>query len=240
MLDALKNRLFFENDDLQVHWLGGAVVLCVRDDVVLVDTPPGLVHILDKLDLIQGVRSVAVSSGKIASTGGLISIMDAMARHHSADFPFVLRGPIADERPGIMVEAWSRGWPDRFSIGLDGMIPGTNFQMGPFHVRTIGLEIGEPLYQPEAQVRGTMGLGWRFELGDTAIVWIRTCAPLDALARFCQDATLAILEVGVQTWPKSDRRWRLSVNDASRYGVLAQELWLVGDEGGPLNVDLIS
>jgi hypothetical protein len=139
-----------------------------------------------------------------------------------------------------MVEAWSRGWPDQLSLGLDTVLPGAHFNMGPLKVRTIGLEMGEPIWQPKPQIKPVQGLGWRFSIGQTTIVWIRTCAPRDALAHFCKDATLAIVEVGVRPWPNSEQRWRLSVSDASQYGLSARELWLVGDEGGPLSVELLS
>ena len=104
----------------------------------------------------------------------------------------------------------------------------------------MGLEMGEVIWHPTPRVKPIPGLGWRFSIGETSVVWVRTCAPKAAISHFCRDASLAIIEAGVEPWPNDPSRWRLSVNEASQYGLSAQELWLVGDEGGPLSVDLLS
>ena len=234
------NPLCFQNSDLSVRWIQGATVLEVGGDAVLLDAPLDAIPALIQDGVVARIRTVAFSSGATSALGGFIPLLEAMCRHHLPEFPFVFWGPMGEERPGLMIEAWSRGWPGRLSLGLDTILPGSRFEMGPFDVKTVGLEIGEPIWQPTPHVKAGQGLGWRFTYGQTTIVWVRTCTPSDALAHFCKDTTLAIIEVGVQPWPNTDRRWRLSVSDASQYGLSAQELWLVGDEGGPLNVGLLS
>jgi hypothetical protein len=166
--------------------------------------------------------------------------MWSVERFQSADFPFEVRGPMGDERLSLLIEAWSRGWADRFPVGLDTIQPGFAINIGPMHIKTIGLEMGEPNWTAPSSVSPCVGMGWRIEWNEHSVVWVKTCAPSPAVRRLCQHASLAILEVGVQRWPSSDRRWRLSVGDAGQYGALAREVWLVGDDGGPLNVDLIS
>ena len=147
---------------------------------------------------------------------------------------------MGDERPGLMAEAWSRGWPDRFPIGLDILVPGTGFEMNGAEIQTLGIELGEPLRGETPSIRSNVGVAWRVKTETHSIVWAKSCAPSTALQKFCKEVSLAIIEVGVQPWPKSDRRWRLSHQQASEYGLLAQELWLVGDEGGPLLFDLLN
>jgi hypothetical protein len=240
MTVGLPPFLQFENDDLSVLWIGGAVVLRVGDDVVVVDVPAGLTQTLCDRGLVKRIRTVLVSTGGVASIGGLLPLLHEVARHQSPEFPFVLCGPMGDERVGLMAELWSRGWPDQLTIGVDALVPGTTCEVGSLMARTVGLEMGEPVWQPEQTVRAVTGLGWRFEMGKTAIVWLKSCAPSPYLARLCRGATLAILEVGVQPWPSSDRQWRLSSTDASQIGLLAQELWLVGDQGGPLQGGLLT
>jgi hypothetical protein len=176
----------------------------------------------------------------MSSVGGLLPLLDAVHMTHSEHFPFTLRAPMGDERPGLLVEAWARGWPGRVSMGLDALYPGATFEMGSWHIQTFGIELGEAIYGSDPRIEACVGMAWRIEVNGQTIVWVKSCMPNRMISKVCKDASLAIVEVGVRPWPKSNHRWRLSTAEASQYGLLAGELWLVGDEGGPLQVDLLT
>jgi len=240
MLTFDNRYLRFESGNLQVIWMDGAVALTRGEDTLLLDAPPGVIQHLNHHDLLPSLRTVCCSSGQMSSLGGLLPLLDEVHRVQSSRFPFTLRAPMGDERLGLVVEAWSRGWPGRVPIGLDGLYPGAKFEMGSWRVRTFGIEMGEVIYGEHPHIEPCVGIAWRIEVEGETIVWIRSCTPHQMIEKMCKDASLAIVEVGVRPWPKSERRWRLSVSNASQYGMLAKELWLVGDEGGPLKVDLLA
>lgn len=208
---------------------GGAVWIQVDDDAVLIDAPPGVADALGP-DRLPHLREVLLSGGRIRSIGGLLALLCALEPHRGPEDPLVVRAPLGDDRGAALAELWSRHWPDRFRVVLDTERPGATFDAGPIEVRTFPVRAGEPRWRPD-RVDPRVAIALRVQTPDLTIAVVLGAAPSAAVTRACERVDLAIVEVGVEPWPRTTDRWRLSVEEALELGAGVQELWLVGDDG---------
>jgi hypothetical protein len=236
MGESAKKDLIYRSNEVDVRWLNGAVTISLGAETLLLDAPPGIGNLLSQRGMLAGIQSVALSNGRLPSVGGLLPLLCGLEPHRSADTPLVLRLPFGDERGSAVAASWVRGWPDKYPISIDTIMPGVSFSVGNLEVETFPLRMGMPRWLPSQAVEETVGLGWRVQAQDQVIVWLPGAVPSRLLSRICAPADLVIFEVGVLPWPRTEQRWRCSVSEAVRFSGEVPELWLVGDDGGPVQV----
>lgn len=213
----------------RVAWLDGAVWVEVGGHGLLIDAPPGVADALGP-DRLPRLREVLLTGGRIRSVGGLLSLLCALEPHRGPEEPLVVRAPLGDDRGAALAELWSRQWPDRYRVVLDTERPGATFDAGPIEVRTSPVRAGEPRWRPD-RVDPRVAIALRLQTPDLTLAVVLGAAPGAAVQRACERVDLAIVEVGVEPWPRTAERWRLSMDEALGLGAGAGELWLVGDDG---------
>lgn len=213
-----------------VRFLGGGVLITHGRDGVLFEAPPGISETLVAGGLLSRVHGVALSGGRMRAIGGLLPLLGALEPHRT-DVPLPLWFPLHEERVGSVADLWTRGWPGRYDLLVDGLLPGDPFETAIGEVETIPLRRGEARWRPEPRIEGTIGVGWRIRTPDLRVAIGLGTGPTTALRRLCRDVDLAILEVGQAPWPSSSTPWRLTLTDAVTAGDGARVLWLVGDDG---------
>jgi len=223
--------MIFEQGEVSVHWLMGAVGVCVGSDMLLLDAPPGVEQELSRRQLMGSVRAVGLSSGRVGSVGGLIPLLCALEPHRVTDAQLDLAMPIGDDRPAAIAEAWMKGWPDRFPLVIDCIRPGVGLDLGAFSVETMAVGRGQPQWCPNPDIRSIVGLAWRIRVLNTTIAWVPGAPASPIVQNACAGADLAILEIGVTPWPRTERRWRMTTVEALSRSADAAEVWLVGDDG---------
>lgn len=159
---------------------------------------------------------------------GLLGLLEALARVRSGMLP--VWAPAGEERVPSLVAAWQRGWPDRYPVMLDGSLPGQPDQIGPFEVTYAGVHHGEPDWR-EDRIVAAVGSAVQVDVDGVRIVWVPGAAPGPSVRRVCTGASLAVVEVGVTPWPRSEKRWRMGVREALDGAQDAETVWLVGDDG---------
>lgn len=209
----------------EICWAEGTLVVSVDHDVLLIDAPPVSVALLQPW--LPNVRAIALTSGRLSSVGGLLPMLCALEPHRGPDSALTLHLPGSDERGAALAEVWVRCWPDRYPLTIDSDRPGSDFEVGRITVHTHPLETAE-IVHGAASVQDAIGMIVRTP--DLAIAYLRGMAPPRMLERWLA-VDLAILEVGLSPWPRTDRPLRLRIDEASRIGASAGELWLVSDEG---------
>lgn len=224
----------------EVTWVDGTLVIAVdqgspgeiagqapRSDVLLVDAqaPPAALE-----RWLSSVRAVALTSGRSPIVSGLLPLLCALEPWRAEDALLALHLPSLDERGAAIADVWSRYWPESYPLGVDSERPGTAFEAGPVEVTTRSLITGE-LRRSGVQPMGAAGMILR--TADLSVALVRGAAPLPSLQRWlsAEPIDLAIVEVGVLPWPRTDRPLRLRLDEAASLASKAGELWLVGDDG---------
>ena len=234
------NCLRYVNEELEVIWVNGAVFVGVTDSGILFDSPPGTVAALGALSLLDGIRSIGYSSGRLSSIGGMVPLLHEMGKRQLRSFPFEVRGPASDERVAILAEAFQRSWPSQLNVSVDSLFPGHIIDVGPLEIVGHGIEFGDLVGELPGRVVPGTGFVWEVNHNATRIVWAKSCAPSAELRRICQRASLVIIEVAADPWPPTQRCFRMSVTAATKIGGEADELWLVGDDGRLLDGGAVS
>lgn len=216
--------------EVRVVWLQGGLLVQVGADALLLDAPPGTVERLLPSEL-TAIRAVWITSGRMSALGGLLPLLHGVdeARGRRSDLPLPVTVPYGEERAGLVVEAWTRGWPDALSVCVDHTLPGESVNAGPLVVQTVGLRAAEP--DRDRGVRGLTAVAVRVHTPAGVIAWVPSSAPSAAQRRACQDARLAVVTVGVVPWPRIDGRVRLTYAEAVALSDDAGDLWVVGDDG---------
>lgn len=214
--------------DTTVRWLHGGLLLRYRGDAFVLDAPPAVAAAIG--DELPHVRGIVLTGGRIRTVGGLVELLCALAPHR-AGVAMDLQAPLGDERGPALAETWVRGWGAPFPLSIDAARPGARVELGPIAVTLVPIRAGEPDWAND-EVRARVAVALRVETPDACIAWVPGAAPSAAVRRACDGADLAVVEVGVEPWPRSERPWRLSMQDALRAGEGAGDLWVVGDDGG--------
>jgi hypothetical protein len=219
-------RPVFERDPFSVCWHDGALLVRRGSVAVLVDAPPGTV-LGDEAALIQ---SIVLTSGRMQAIGGLLPVLAELEPHRVADVPLRVHCPLGEERVPSLLAVWSQGWPDRYPVTLDSAFPGGQFEVGSLGFETLPVISGEVRWQQQ-EVSPQVAVAVRIIAPEATVVWVPAAAPEAGLKRLCAGADLAVVEIGVQEWPRTRERWRLAVTDALKIGDNVGELWIVGDDG---------
>lgn len=220
----------------EVRWTHGGLMVSYAGDVLLIDAPRGIAD--TAIDVLSATHGVVVTSGRLASLRGLLALLDGVSTAGPRHQPFTVLGPVGDERVPALVDAWTRGWPDRRPIHIDGCVPGSVASIGGIEIRLMSVCHGEPDGGSPQQVQAAPGCAVRLTTPDATIAWVPGAAPDPAVRRACHRADLAVIEVGVVPWPSSDRPWRLTLADALQASADVGELWVMGDDGVPLRSGL--
>jgi hypothetical protein len=203
----------------------GTLVVSVGPDVLLIDAPPSS---LDGLAAwLPQVRAVVITSGRLSAVGGLLPLLCALEPHRGLDAELTLHVPPGDERAPSLAEVWVRHWPDRYPLVVDSERPGTTFEVGALTVTTQPLTTGE---LTRTGVQELEAIGLLLQTPDLSVGYFRGRAELPKLERWLR-TDLAVLEVGVAPWPRTDRPLRLRTDEAAQVARHTQELWLLGDDG---------
>jgi hypothetical protein len=233
-----------------VSWVNGTVELQVGEDVLLVDAPAGAAERLPAASLGR-TRGIVCTSGRIQAVGGLVPLLCALERHRGPDDTVVLQVPLGDDRAAALAEAWTRGWPDRYPLTIDAQRPGAAVpsELAGVEVETVRVRTGDVRWAT-AEVEPGVGMALRLTSPDLAVAVILGAAPdrrgwppspgsgasarRAPLERLCDGADLAIVEVGVTDWPRTDEPWRIRVDEVPALAAGAREVWVVGDDGRPV------
>lgn len=220
--------VIFDQNGVQVRWLSGAVYMEKDGYGLLIDAPATAVSLLE--DRLPHIQSIILTSGGIASVGGLVPVLCALEATRPVDLPLSLHFAFGEERGAMMAEAWVRGWPCGYPLTLDGEVPGGRFDAGPFSIVTSGLKCGEPEWGMK-RIRPTIGLALTISAGDVTVARVPATRSTPMVSKLCRDRDLAIVDVGVIPWPESSTPWRMTVDQAVSRGSGAKCLILVGDDG---------
>lgn len=212
----------------RIAWIAGAIHLSDGRSSVLVDAPEGIASALGEASAAR-LDGLLISSGVLRDQAGLLGLLDARSRRTTRPLQVVF--PLGEERPAALLDAWTRGWPDTTPVIQDAVHPGAGVDVGDIEVTAVAVGRGEPVWLPEPSVRAVVALGWRIQLGDLRVGIARGPVPDAAVERVVRGTDLSVVEVGVQAWPRSDRRWRLRPDEAARIAAGAGVLWILGDDG---------
>ncbi len=216
----------------RVRWCGGGLYVEVGGDGVLVDAPPAVAEALGP-DLPR-VRSVVITGGRMASVGGLLPLLAALEPHRAPEHPLPVRVPLGEERGAAIAEVWTRHWPDRYPVEVDAARPGARFDVGVIDVETLAVRAGEPVWRAGVVVPRVQ-LAVRLRTPELLVAFVPGAAPGTVVSRATRGADVAVIEVGVLPWPRTDARWRMSAAEALAAADHGGVLWLVGDDGAPVS-----
>lgn len=200
--------------------------------MVVLDAPAGIAAAVGPE--LASVRAVVLTSGRARSLSGLVELLEALAAHRDPDLPLTLHVPLGEERGAALADLWVQHWPGRYPLTVDAERPGATFEVGALTVRTLALRSGEPDWSA-GSVRSRVAVGVSVRSGEARAAVLFGAAPEPGLERWCAGADLAVVEVGVVPWPRSDVAWRLRPDEAVAIGQGARELWIVGDDGQRLD-----
>lgn len=212
-----------------MRWLDGGLLVRWRDHAFVLDAPPDVVTALGA-DL-PDVRAVVLSGGRLLSVGGLVPLLVALAPHRRG-VRLDLRLVLGEERGAALAETWVRAWGQPYPLTLDAERPGAVLELGPIEVELVPMKAGEPDW-PAGAVRSRLQVALRVTTPDLVLCWVPGAAPGTAVRRACEGVDLAVVEVGVEPWPRTEHRWRLSPTDAVQAAGDAGAVWVVGDDGRP-------
>ena len=219
-------RPVFERGDFSIRWWDGALLVRRRDVAVLVDVPAGTVLGEEACRL----QSIVLTSGRMQAIGGLLPVLAELEPHRLVQVPLRVHCPLGEERAPALTAAWSQGWPDRYPLTIDSAIPGGQFEVDVIGLQTFPVRSGEVRWR-SGRVDSRIAVALKIMVPEATVVWMPAAAPAPNLMRLCAGADLAVVEVGVESWPRTKGRWRLSISDALKIGAGAGELWVVGDDG---------
>lgn len=218
-----------------VRWIGGALWMSAGYGGLLIDAPAGVHEALDREGLLPSLQAVLVSSARTRPISGLLPLWDALGINQRRTLRVL--HVLGDERTPLLAQAWAQGWPEGIRLDLDGMAPGTCFDVAGIDVELVPLRIGEPVSGGTGG-QGVAGCGLRLHTGARTISWLPCSRPGTAAARLCSGVDLAVIEIAATRWPKTEVPWRMSRNDALQAAMGASASWLVGDDGTKVDEDL--
>lgn len=219
---------FWRNDDVAVHWCGGALYLEARGVGLVVNAPSGVEVLLARA--LPRVQAVVLSSGHTRAVSGLIGLFAALDPHRLADIPLALHVLLGEERGAQLGDAWVRAWPRRFPITLDAGVPEVPIDIGPFYLESLSIRAGEPSWRT-GEVEAVPAVALRIQVGNTTVAWVPSTAPGTRVQRAIHGADLTVIEVGRTPWPRTPQRWRMSFAEAVSLHEGRGQLWVVGDDG---------
>jgi hypothetical protein len=192
-----------------VRWVGG---LWVRwgADALLIDAGPATVGLGPEL---AALRALLLTSGRMRAIGGLPALLEAAAPWREAELP--VHHLLGEERSSFLVEAWQRGWPDRYPVSLDARPPGDRFDLGPFAVTTRRVVRGEPVVAARLQ-------------GPLTIAWVPLSDADAQIVNVCRGADLAVIQVAT-------RGPGLGASEAISAAEGVGLLWLIDEAGAPVD-----
>ena len=206
---------------------------------LLMDAPPSAISLVERIPVSAPIRGILCSSGRMSSVGGLLGVLDCISGHDS-DGVLPIYAPMGDDRPGLLVESWTRGWPNGVSVCLDTLFPGGSFALRSMHVETLGIQCPERTPHASRDAQMSVGMAWRVHVGHTTLLWAKSCAPQPMLSSWCKGVSLAILEVGDPHQATHSQNRAASESQLGAYGLGAEELWLVSDNGRPVDSRLLN
>jgi hypothetical protein len=211
-----------------VQWLGHALVVHSRRTRLVIDPgPSAITPPVDHLD------AVILTSGRMHAIGGLLPLLGALAGARTNRALTVVH-PLGDDRAPAVTAAWQHGWSDDLELVLDAVVPGQPIDVGDLEIQTFALRCGEPAWSEANAVRNLTGMGLEIRRGDARVVWVPSTVAGAQIHKRCTGAALAVLQVGAIPWPKSERPWRMTVDQAVAAAAGAEVVWLVGDDGEPV------
>ena len=117
MAEETPALMTFETDDLSLVWSEGCVLVTTSEMTLLMDAPPSAISLVERIPVSAPIRGILCSSGRMSSVGGLLGVLDCISGHDS-DGVLPIYAPMGDDRPGLLVESWTRGWPNGVSVCL--------------------------------------------------------------------------------------------------------------------------
>lgn len=218
----------WDRDRLRVRWVDGGLYIEAEGVGLLLDAPEGCSTLLH--EELGRIGTILLSGGRIRSVGGLLPLLCAMDAVRTD--PLVVWSPAGEERPGLLCDAWSRGFVGGYPLLVDVEAPGRRFEAGPFAIESVPVVRGEPRWRGGEGVSLVVAAGFRVSYGGVTFGFAPGAGP--GAHRIARGADLAVLEVGVLPWPASNDDLRHDVVAATAAGAGARRLVLVGDDGEPL------
>lgn len=197
-----------------VRWVGGLWVAWGAD-ALLLDAGPASVALGADL---AALRALVLTNGRMAAIGGLPALLEAAAAWREAELP--VHHVLGEERASFLVEAWQRGWPDRYDVSIDARHPGERFDVGPFQLTSRRVGHAEP----------AIALTLRGPLQITYVPLAEDDTPIGPLVR---GADLAVVQVATRV----DRRGPplLRAEQAIAAAEHVALLWLIDEDGAPFD-----
>lgn len=184
---------------------------------MLLDAPSGVERSISGLPSARGLLALVLSGGRIASVGGMLPLLCALDDARRDDASLLVWSPMGDERPGLVLEAWNRGWPCRFGVTVESEAPGSEFNVGPFQVTTF------PMRRLEGGPRSGVpaaAAAFRVSVDGCVVAFVPGAANAGLVRHVCRGADLAVIEVGA-----------LSIADTIASVEKVGEAWLLGPDG---------
>ncbi|MFT4621454.1 MAG: hypothetical protein ACI8PZ_000106 [Myxococcota bacterium] len=213
-----------ERGDVQAEWLG-ALHLTHRGRGVLLGAPAGIAESLGPA--VDTLDAVVLLTGQLRTLEGLLGLLAA----RTVPQPMEMVSFVGEPRAMALVDAFGRGWSECAQPVVDVVQPGQSLVVGEARLSTRAARCGEARGSVVASVAGG---GARVSLGGLDVAYLPGVAPSSGWRAFVGSAHLAVVEVGVLPWPRTEGPWRHDLSAAIRVGAGADRLWLVGDDGQPL------
>lgn len=198
--------MIFTRNGVTVRLVGGLWIQ-TGADALLIDPGPAASGLGSEL---AALRAVLLTSGRMSAVGALPSVLEAAAAWREVELS--VHHLLGEERASYLVEAWQRGWPDRYPVSLDARPPGDRFDLGAFAVTTRRVGRGDPV----------VGVSLR---GPLKIAWVPAADPDAPVAAVCRGADLAVIQVARGHSPLA------AIAAAEGAGLL----WLIDEAGEPLD-----
>lgn len=209
--------------------LPGGVLLRLDGRWVLIDAGAGVDRALPD-DPATHLHALLLSSGSMSDLAGLIPLL---ARRSLGSAPLLVCTPLATDRPGLLIEAWQRGWPDHLELILDGVYPGAEIEIGRAKLRAVGLERPEDHPGAPGPKASAPCLGWSATCGRHRIAIARAGAPGRNLDRLIVGADAAVLGSASPQPTLKGRPLALRREQAERYRESVKTLILLDSDGQP-------
>jgi hypothetical protein len=217
----------FRRGAVEVRGCAGALWIARGGEAILLDAPSGVERAIFGLPAVRGLLALALSGGRIASVGGMLPLLCALDDARRDDAPLLVWSPMGDERPGLVLEAWNRGWPCRFGVTVESEAPGSEFTVGPFQVTTFPMRRLEPSVRSSSASGMSRGSGvpaaaaaFRVSVDGCVVAFVPGAANAGLVRHVCRGADLAVIEVGA-----------LSIADTIASVEKVGEAWLLGPDG---------